>query len=129
MRMRLLHTSRLFMLGVFVSSVNTGVTLSQSNKPIWKEYSFPEDGFAISLPDAPRKHPDKNMPDATTYSVNINPDYAFTLRVIRDPRECSAILGQLRDSVLTRKDQETDPASLKDLDLDGHPGLEYEWKA
>ncbi|MCU1309872.1 MAG: hypothetical protein JWO20_997 [Candidatus Angelobacter sp.] len=128
MQIRLLHTSRLVMLGVLVWFANTGVSPAQSNHTSWKEYSFPEDGFAISLPDAPRKHPDKNTPDATAYSVNINPDYAFTLRVKRDPRECSAVLGQLRGGVLTRKAQETDPASLKDVALDGHPGLEYEWK-
>jgi hypothetical protein len=118
---------RLIALGVLMS-ISITALLAQGARSTWKEYSFPDDGFAITLPEAPRKHPDRNIPETNAYSVNINPDYAFTLRVKRDPRECSAVLAQLRESVVTRKAQETDPASLKDVMLDGHPGLEYEWR-
>lgn len=132
MRLRLLHTLWLVMLGAILLFTNAGASLAQSThvgwKVVWKGYSFPEDGFAITLPDTPRNHPDKNIANATVYSVNINPDYALTVRVIRDPRDCSTILAQLRESVVNRKAQETDPASLKEMALDGHPGLEYEWK-
>lgn len=106
---------------------NGTVSVAQNKVATWKEYLYPEDGFAILLPDTPRKHPDANLPDTTAYSVNINPDYALTLRVRRESRECSAVLGQLREGVLTGKARGSIPSSLKDLSLNGQSGLEYEW--
>ena len=93
----------------------------------WKEYSFPEDGFTISLPQAPRKHPDKNLPNATAYSVNINPDHAFTLRVKNETHPCKVVLDGIRKGVLSGGILYSDPNSLKDISLQGHPGLSYEW--
>src|ERR1051326_1237532 len=98
MRISLRCSSHWVLLGVLVF---TGISLGQSKRTAWKEYSFPDDGFAISLPDAPRKHPDESIPDATAYSVNINADYAVTVRAKKDPRgECRAALTQLREGVL-----------------------------
>src|SRR5215467_12116440 len=109
MRVTLLRTPWLVMAGAILLFTNAGVSPAQNThvgwKVVWKGYSFPEDGFAITLPDAPRKHPDKNIANATTYSVNINPDYAVTVRVIPDPRDCSTVLAQLRDGVVNQKAQ------------------------
>lgn len=117
------------LLGVLVPSAIIGVASAQNARPTWKQYSFPEDGFAISLPDAPRKHPDRAIPDATAYSVNINPDYAFTVRAKKDPSgECRAALVQIREGVLSGRAQGSDPSSLKEVQLDGHAGIEFEWK-
>jgi len=112
---------------VLVFFGRSNVSFAQSKEPTWKEYSYPEDGFAIMLPHAPRKHPDKNIPDTTAYSVNINPDYAFTLRVRRNARDCNAVLDQLRGGVLSGKARGSNPSSLKNVTLNGHSGLEYEW--
>ena len=100
---------------------------AQAKGATWREYSFPEDGFAILLPEAPRKHPDTNIPDTTAYSVTIDPDHAFTLRVRRESRTCDSVLAQLRDGVLSGKARGSDPSSLKDVPLNRYPGLEYEW--
>lgn len=101
------------------------VALAQSGD--WKEYSFPEDGFSISSPETPSKQPDKHVPNATAYSVKINPRNTFTLRVRRESHPCDVVLEGIRHGVLSGGILYSDPKSLKDISLQGHPGLSYEW--
>lgn len=101
----------MMMLIILLGSFSTA-----QSKETWKEYSYPEDGFAITLPTPPNTHPDRNIPNATAYSVSLTPDFAFTLRVVRESRDCSLVLGKLR----------TANPSVKDVTIDGHPGVEYE---
>jgi len=119
--------SRFVMLTLVLYVCCAGVSLAQNKRVQWKEYAYPQDGFAITLPDAPRIQPDANMPETMAYSVNINPDYAFTVRVRRDPRSCNVLLGQFRERVLTGKARGSNPSSLRDISLGGYSGLECEW--
>jgi hypothetical protein len=93
----------------------------------WKEYDFAEDGFSITLPDSPKPHTDTTVPDMTVYTVSLAPKTMLTLRVAHLKRDCSSTLGQLRSGASQGKDA-IDPKSVRDVAIDGHPGLEYQWK-
>ena len=47
----------------------------------WKEYAYPIDGFAITLPDAPNPHKDTQLPDGTAYTVHLPGEHYVTLHV------------------------------------------------
>ena len=93
----------------------------------WREYVFAEDGFAITLPEAPHPHADAALPGMTAYTVSLSPNAKLSLRVSHQDRDCSATLDQLRDGGLKGKSG-IDPASVKEFSLSGHPGLEYQYK-
>src|SRR5215831_2640266 len=97
-----------------------------SQWPQWKEYVFAEDGFALTLPEDPRPHPDASIPDMTVYTVVVPPHGNLSLRVSHQYRDCAATLAQLRDDALKGK-AGTDPASVKDVSVAGHLGLEYQF--
>ena len=100
---------------------------AQSAAQGWKEYVFREDGFAITLPGEPKPHPDASAPDMTVYSASLAPGLGLTLRVSHQNRDCSETLTQLRDGGLQGKSG-IDPASVKEVSLGSHPGIEYYYK-
>jgi len=106
------------------------LAFSQSEKTQWKEYVFASDGFALTLPYAPKPHPDANLADATVYTIDLPnaDDGTVTLRVLHQPRDCLATLGQLKEGALTGRAPGADASSVKDVFIDGHPGMEYQWK-
>lgn len=114
-----------FGLGVVLSISALG--FGNGNERPWKEYAFPADGFAITLPHAPEPHTAVAFPDATAYTVELPglEDCKMVLRVTRRPRDYSIFVRALRDGILRGKDRDTDAASVKDLSTDGHPGFEY----
>ena len=114
-----------FGLGLVLSISALG--FGNGNETPWKEYAFPTDGFAITLPHVPEPHPAVVFPDATAYTVELpgREDCKMVLRVTRRPRDYSIFVRALRDGILQGKDPDTDAASLKDLSTDGHPGFEY----
>lgn len=100
------------------------VAVAQQQPEHWKEYIFAEGGFAITLPEAPKPHTDASIPDMTVYSA---PKAMLTLRVSHQNRDCSNTLGQLRNGASQGKSG-IDSTSVRELSIEGYPGLEYEWR-
>ena len=95
---------------------------AQNSKQPWKEYAYPAHSFAISGPSAPNIHPDPQASDTTIYGWQLGPDVKLTIHT-GIQTNCLKVLAGLKESL------PKNPAiagSLKDIALDGHPGLEYE---
>jgi hypothetical protein len=92
----------------------------------WKEYVFADDGFAITLPNAPNPHADATLPEFTVYSVSLPGNAMLSLRVSHQDQDCAATLAQLKDGALKGKSG-IDPSSVKNPSIDGSQGLEYEY--
>jgi hypothetical protein len=101
--------------------------LVQRQTASWKEYTFADDEFAITLPDATNPHPDAALPEMTVYTVPVSPDTKLSLRVSHQNRDCAATLSQLRDGALKGKSG-IDPSSIIDVSIGGYSGLEYQYK-
>jgi hypothetical protein len=98
----------------------------KSQWPQWREYVYAEDGFAITLPEDPHPHPDASLPDMTIYTVVVPPHGNLSLRVFHQDLDCAGTLAQIRDGALKSKGA-ADPASVKDVSIAGHPGVEYQY--
>jgi len=101
--------------------------LAQRQILSWKEYIFEDDGFAITLPEAPNPHADATLPEMTVYSVSVPPNTRLSLRVSHQNRDCGATLAQLKDGALKGKSG-IDPSSVMDVSISGYPGVEYQYK-
>ena len=112
-------------LGSLTEGNAPSLTLRQNAS--WKEYTFADDGFAITLPDATNPHPDATLPETTVYTVPVSPDAKLSLRVSHQDRDCAATLAQLKDGALKGK-AGIDPSSLTEVSIDGYPGIEYQYK-
>jgi hypothetical protein len=93
----------------------------------WKEYTFADDGFAITVPESPNPHPDATLPDVTVYTVSVLPGTKLSLRVSHQKKDCASTLAQLKDGALMGKSG-IDPSSVKYVSVDGHPGMEYQYR-
>src|ERR1039458_4319139 len=100
---------------------------AQKQTVTWKEYVFVNDGYAITLPEAPNPHPDSTLPEMTVYSVSVQPNTRLSLRVSHQDRDCGATLAQLKGGAL-KGNSGIDPASVTDVYVDGHPGVEYRYR-
>jgi hypothetical protein len=122
----------ILLLAVAISDIgnyqnHVGKTLP--NGETWKEYSFPDDRFVITLPEAPVPHPDTQVENTMVYSAG-----GVTLRVTRALGGCDdAITGmvQTMHDKATKKSKpdqgyEPDAATIKQGRLDGNQFLEYE---
>jgi hypothetical protein len=98
---------------------------AQTSKTEWKETIYAADGFALTSPEPSHPHEDGQFPDTTTYSLDIREEHQIvTLRVMHRPRNCADTLKELKDKS-SMPENHVDATSLKDLVIDGHPGLEY----
>jgi hypothetical protein len=97
----------------------------------WKEYVYPNDRFAITLPSAPRPHKDAQFPDL---QVNVYTSGGVTLRVEDAPNGCDSAITTIAKSAeeLKTGQKKSDPAfrldlaSVKQGSLDGYPFIEYQ---
>jgi len=97
----------------------------------WKEYAYPNDGFAITLPSAPTPHKDAQFPDL---QVNVYTSGGVTLRVEEAPNGCDSAITTIAKSAeeLRTGQKKPDPAfrldlaSVKQGRLDGYPFIEYQ---
>jgi hypothetical protein len=103
-----------------------GLAFAQLRTASWKEYVFADEGFAITLPEAPNPHPDPVLPDMTVDTVSLLPGAGLTLRVSHEIRDCTEVLAQLKDDALKVKSG-TEPSSEKDVSVDGYPGVEFQY--
>jgi len=111
---------------LFALSVSE-LAFGQQEEPIWKEYTYPADGFALMAPAEPKPHDSPALPGATAYVVQLGADTGVVLKAKTTP-DCSGVIPRLKESILVGKDASVDHSSLKDLSIDGQPGLEYRRK-
>ena len=101
----------------------------------WSEYAYPKDGFAASFPYAPSPHKDDQVPDGTAYSVSLS-GWGLTLHVANYPEGCSERFAQylsiVRNATKEPQDRDRvksgfrgDPASVKEIMVDGYPAVEH----
>jgi hypothetical protein len=101
---------------------------SAANKqPQWREYVYPQDGFAITLPYAPRPHYDAGDRHINVYTVTMGKT-VVSLRAISRLMDCETGLADLWDKADSNKDPKEPVVrgSLKQVSLAGMKGLQYE---
>ncbi len=137
----------LFILLMATCSMEAQGTVAKKSQPEWKEYTYPEDGFAITSPQQPNPHEDQQFPPASfkaypvtrsyAYTVRLPHDLAVTLRVYTFPNGCADFFGDFRDMIRHAKDGtldtakagitgKADPSSYRETGFSGYPALEDE---
>jgi hypothetical protein len=56
----------------FVATQIIGVAQDSPSSPAWREYVYPENSFAITLPTDPHPHKSAQVPNGTAYSVRLS---------------------------------------------------------
>jgi hypothetical protein len=106
------------------------VAQKQAQKPQqsqWREYVYPQDGFAITLPSAPNPHYDGGDRHINVYTVAMGKT-VVSLRAISRLMDCETALSEMWDKAEnTRNPNEpVIKGSLKQISPAGMKGLEYE---
>lgn len=118
-----MRTSAIILL--FALIMWSSFTSAQEKADAWKQYVFAEDGFAITVPQDPKPHPDSTLPDMTAYTVSLGRG-RITLRVSHQNRDCTSTLRELKEGASAGKGN-INPASVTDVFVDGNPGIEYRY--
>ncbi|HJX84269.1 MAG TPA: hypothetical protein VJ723_08000, partial [Candidatus Angelobacter sp.] len=115
-------TQRTFIKFILLAFTLLGVLLAQKSAPPqepWKEYSYPEDGFAITAPSAPDIHKETEAADVQVYTWRVASDIVLSVRTAIRPNCMKTLQEPLPPDAYY-------PGSLKRLFLDGNLGMEYE---
>lgn len=76
----------------------------------------------------PTPHDSPALPGATAYTIPLKgTDSGVVLRVKKGAADCASVISRLKQSAKNGATSEADPSSVKDLSIDGHPGVEYRW--
>jgi len=73
------------------------VDFSLQKDEIWKEYVYPENGFAITLPRDPHPHESSQMQHGTAYSVTFTGGSGLSLHTTTAHEKCAPILEAQAD--------------------------------
>jgi hypothetical protein len=105
----------------------------------WKEYTFPDDGFAITLPERVDPHEDSTLSPATFKAFTVSTTYIYTVRlasglvlglhVVTFPGGCSDFLNKLQAAMADpgKMGIHVDPSeSDKVTEVGGYPAVEGE---
>jgi hypothetical protein len=106
--------------------VSSSFLLTQGNKPsdsVWREYTYPADGFAISAPSQPNIHPDPQAADVAVYSWRFGTDAAGSVHAGVRPN-CLEMIGAFKETLRTGTNKYGMRAVGKEISLEGHPGIE-----
>ena len=127
------HLRLLFLLTValVLAEASFGQVVEGNGQASWKEYTYPNDGFAITFPSEPSTHKDAQFPDL---QINVYTSGGVTLRAEVAPNGCdSAITSQAEGIEHFKTGQkkpnpgfQLDAASVRQGSLEGHPFLEFE---
>lgn len=115
-------TQRTFPAFILLVFMLFGVLFAQKGPQIqeqWKEYSYPEDGFAISAPSAPDIQKETEAADVRVYTWRVASDVSLSIRTAIRPNCMKTLQEPLPPDAYY-------PGSLKRLFLDGNLGMEYE---
>lgn len=111
--------------------VITGLVVeAKDNKQQWKEYTFEDDGFMVSLPAPATPQKDSKDPKFNVYSVPLSTNSLLNLRASNQFIDCDVFISQLRHRLQDIKPPEKYaplPGSFKQIVLGGSPALQYEY--
>ena len=91
----------------------------------WREYVFPQDGFAITLPSSPKTSYDGGDRHIAVYSVQMGKT-VVTLRAISRLMDCETALADQWDTANGKETSNLVKNTLKQISPPGMKGLEYE---
>jgi hypothetical protein len=92
----------------------------------WRELVYPQDGFAITLPYAPKPYYDQGDRHISVYSVQMGKT-VVTLRAISRLMDCeTALADQWEEADKKNAKEPLVKGSLKQISPAGMKGLEYE---
>jgi hypothetical protein len=102
---------------------------AQPQRQRWTEHTYPKDGFAISAPATVEVHEESN--GVRVYSIQVSRESLFSIHVgetSASEMQCSTMLKDrhLRDQ--ENQVQPIFPGTMKEINISGHPGVEYENK-
>jgi hypothetical protein len=118
-------------LGLFaaflVATQIIGVAQDSPSPPAWKEYVYPENSFAITLPSDPHPHKSGQVPNGAAYSVRLS-GAGFTLVSTQANEGCvEAVRSQ---SAMWEKGKNAPPEgfrgiSFREVEGTGYTGVEF----
>jgi hypothetical protein len=101
------------------------LALGQRRGGTWKEYVYDNDGYAVTVPAAPTRHADSQIPHTTDYDVSFE-EGPFRIGVVDQNRDCNATLRELKASLLSGKQPRLDVSSVKEITVADHPAMEFQ---
>jgi hypothetical protein len=78
------------------------VAEAKDNKQQWKEYTFNDDGFTVSLPAPVTPHKGSQDPRFNVYSVPLGTTSLVNLRASSQFTDCNVFIAQVRHKVAGR---------------------------
>jgi hypothetical protein len=99
---------------------------TQSKQLDWKEFVYPNAGFAITLPSDPHPHDDPTASGVTAYTVHLSPQVVVTFRTMKDKIDCLQTLNQTRDLARRGAEPNLKKGSFKEVTVQSYPGLEWQ---
>jgi hypothetical protein len=104
-----------------------GALAQKSAGTQWKEYAYPDAGFAVTEPVGPRIYPDPKAPDVRVYHWDLAPNILFVIHSGNRPN-CLQVVENFKAALQRGDSKDIVPGSMKDISLSGNPGVEYEWR-
>lgn len=98
---------------------------------IWKEYAYPESGFAVTLPSDPHPHDSTQMLHGTAYSVILHGGIGLSLHTMSANGKCTEVLSAEADHAKHRMVSGTAESngfkalSVKEVSGAGYKGYEF----
>lgn len=104
-----------------------GASLIVQSPILWKEYTFADDGFAITLPSDPHPHKTPQVPNGMAYSVPLSsPGAQFSLYTEEANDRCvDTVRGQLGNAKSTAESHGYTLISFRELQGTGYAGVEF----
>ena len=81
-------------LAVLILQFSAAVSAQTSPAAKWKEYVYPDNGFAITLPSDPHPHKSSQMPNGTAYSVQLPTGTGLSLHTMQVAGDCNNALDK-----------------------------------
>ncbi|HEY6371996.1 MAG TPA: hypothetical protein VIX37_15570 [Candidatus Sulfotelmatobacter sp.] len=104
------------------------VGLAQVSPPSspWKEYVYPQNSFAITLPSDPHPHKSTQMPNGMAYSVPLSSGARFSLVTEEANDKCvDTVRGQLDNAKNTAEARGFTVISFREVEGTGYAGVEF----
>ena len=114
---------------VFLHTLTITAAAQQSSQsPVWKEYVYEENGFAITLPDDPHPHKSQVVRDGTAYRVELFKGVFFSVHSTTADPKCDSVREQ-SDRYAKNKDAPPQNGfkaiSFSDVAGSGYTGIEF----
>ena len=104
-----------------------GALAQKTTQAQWKEYAYPDGGFAVTAPASPRIYPDPEASDVRVYHWDLTPTIIFVIHSGNRPH-CLQVVENFKAALQKGDTKNIVPGSMKDISLSGNPGVEYEWR-